>query len=143
MKTFIFYFFALGSLTTAAQSTPNVAPTAPAHIIVTEEPIMSTRDIDQKAIYEGGVDKLAAFISENMQHPLDAKGKKQTGTVYVEFILEKDGTTSRQKIVDSSSSPELDAEAIRITKLIHFKTAAMKDGKAVRSKYVMPVEFVD
>ncbi len=142
MKTMIFLVLTLATTLADAQSTPVVIPSAPATILVTEEPIVSSNDIDQKAQYEGGTDALESFISENIKHPLDAKGKKRIGTAYIEFILEKDGSTSRQKIATTSGSTELDSEALRIAKLIHFKTAAMKDGKAVRSKYVMPVEFL-
>ena len=65
--------------------------------------------------YPGGMDSLSAFLKENVHRP---EGSREAdGTVLVEFIVEVDGSISEPKIL-KSLTPELDAEAIRVVKLM-------------------------
>lgn len=123
-----------------AQTAP-IIPSPPAHIMITEEPIVGASDLDVKAQYEGGSEGLATFIAHNLQHLITKEGMPLKGTAYVDFVIDADGNTSHQKIRTASGYEELDNEAIRVVKLLHFKSAAIKDGKPVRSKYVIPIEF--
>ncbi len=140
------FSLAISAVTLGCSAQHSIPPTPqpPANIIVTEEPIVAAQNLDEKGKYEGGADALAFFVSSNMQHPVDNMGRHITGIIYVEFVIEKDGTTSYASIgKGSSNDPRLTAEALRICKLIRFKTAAMQNGKPVRSKYTLPIEFVN
>ena len=65
--------------------------------------------------YPGGMDSLSAFLKENVHRP---EGSREAdGTVLVEFVVEVDGSISEPKIL-KSLTPELDAEAIRVVKLM-------------------------
>ncbi|MBQ9508009.1 MAG: energy transducer TonB [Bacteroidales bacterium] len=65
--------------------------------------------------YPGGTDSLYAFLKENVHRPEGAQ--EVNGTVLVEFVVEVDGSISEPKIL-KSLTPELDAEAIRVVKLM-------------------------
>ena len=57
------------------------------------------------------------------------------------YFIEKDGTVSDRKIV-KSASPSLDAEAMRVAKLMTSKwKPAMDKGKNVRTRFIVPFAF--
>jgi protein TonB len=82
------------------------------------------------------------FLRNNFNVPT-AKNKKEekarTGKVYVDFVIEKDGSVSNVKIL-RSVHPEVDEEAIRMVKSIPTMHApAMLSGKPVRLRYTLPI----
>lgn len=82
------------------------------------------------------------FLRNNFNVPT-AKNKKEqkarTGKVYVDFVIEKDGSVSSVNII-RSVHPEVDAEAIRMVKSIPTMDApALVDGKPVRLRYTLPI----
>lgn len=64
----------------------------------------------------------------------------EQGTAILEFTIEKDGSVTDVKVV-KSVSPSIDAEAIRVVKLMKDWMPAKKDGKTVRSRMKLPVAF--
>lgn len=78
------------------------------------------------------------FISKNIQYPTMAM--EAQGTVYVEFIIEKDGSISNVKSLRSPSS-EFENEAIRVVKLMPKFIPAKQSGKPVRIRYRLPIRF--
>jgi len=60
--------------------------------------------------------------------------------VFVEFIIEKDGTISNAKVLRNINQI-LDKEAIRVINASPKWTPAKVGGEAVRMKYVYPVTF--
>ena len=65
---------------------------------------------------------------------------KAKSRIFVDFIVEKDGSLSHIEIV-RGLNPVLDAEALRVTKLLPHWTPAKLDGKPVRVRYTIPVLF--
>ena len=103
--------------------------------------VKSNNDIvssfDTPPSFEDG--DINAWISNRMRYPQEAKEMGQQGKVFVSFVIEKDGSTSGVTIVKSISR-ELDAEAIRLVKLMKWRPAKLK-GENVRSKYNLVVPF--
>jgi TonB family protein len=90
--------------------------------------------------YPGGGDALDQFIKSNIKYPADAKAAKAQGKVYIQFIVEKDGKISQIK-VRRGAHKSLDAEAIRVIKLMpDWKPGSMR-GKKVRVRYTLPITF--
>lgn len=87
--------------------------------------------------YKGGVDSLNAFIKENIKS--DKKDKTE-GKVFIEFMVDTNGTTLDHKILKGISK-NLDKEVLRVAKLIKFDKPAMQRGKPIKVKYIVPVEF--
>lgn len=81
--------------------------------------------------------ELGLFFKKNSKYPEDISIK---GVLYVDLIIEKDGSVSNGIIV-KSLHPVLDKETIRVLKLMPKFTPGKLDGKAVRSKFRMPVFF--
>ena len=97
----------------------------------------SKRDCEPE--FPGGVDSLWAFIKANLHWP-EGYDEVIDGTVLVEFVVEVDGSISEPQAL-KSLTPELDAEAIRVVKLMP-KFIWHPDNCKVRRVYFnIPIKF--
>ena len=110
---------------------PAVEPTA-------ELTDISTVDVDPT--YPGGVEELYKYISENINYPEAAKAAGEEGRVMVRFVVEADGSVTDAEVVRGIGG-ECDAEALRVINAMPKWEPAMKDGKAVRVRYTVPINF--
>ncbi|MEO5603004.1 MAG: M56 family metallopeptidase [Cyclobacteriaceae bacterium] len=95
--------------------------------------------VEEQPEFQGGFDEMLLFIQKNMRYPLEALEKKM-GTVFVSFIVEKDGSISEVKTIRGVSK-EVDAEAERVIKLFPKWIPGKQKGEAVRVRFVLPVKF--
>lgn len=86
--------------------------------------------------YPGGDAAMMKFLSENIKYPADSKAQ---GRVIVQFVVKTDGTVGETKII-RAVAPELDAEALRVVKLLKM-TPGEIDGKPVNVWYTLPIAF--
>lgn len=98
------------------------------------------RDVDVAPEYPGGLNGLMKDLGGHIKYPDRAYNEKIKGRVMVSAVVETDGSLTNHRIV-KSVHPDLDAEALRVVKLLKKMTPAMKDGKAVRCEYVIVVPF--
>lgn len=96
--------------------------------------------VENSASYPGGQEALFEYLSKDIKYPQEALDQKIEGTVYVEFIVEKDGSLSNVKI-RFSQTPSLESEAIRVVKGMSAWNPGTQRGKAVRSIFILPVTF--
>jgi len=55
------------------------------------------------------------YLSKNIKYPKKEQKKGITGTVYINFIVEKDGTVSNAKVLRGvDGGPGLEEEALRV-----------------------------
>jgi TonB family protein len=89
-------------------------------------------------------DSMPQFIQKNIRYSCPGRcsvGCKE-GTVFISFIVEKDGSVSHIKAVkEISGAPEFTAEAIRVVSLFPKLSPAIKNGKPVRCELKIPVRF--
>lgn len=90
--------------------------------------------------FPGGEDALIKYLSKNLKYPANAKKSWIEGTVYVTFLLDKEGKVTEPKILKSVSE-ELDAEAIRLVNEMPQWTPGTQNGKPVIVQYNLPVRF--
>ena len=90
--------------------------------------------------FPGGMPALSQFLSDNIQYPAEAEKKKIEGRVLVSFIVDKDGAISEARVAHSTH-PLLDREALRVIRLMPAWNPAMENGKPVKVKYHLPVNF--
>jgi len=102
-------------------------------VIVEEMPVF---DNDKSKSFE----KFRSFIGKNMKFPDEAKKNGTEGTVYVSFIVEKDGSVSNVK-VERSASPSLDQEAIRVVQSSPKWQPGKQKGEFVRVIFTFPIVF--
>jgi protein TonB len=96
--------------------------------------------VDVMPSYSGGQEALNSFLAKNLKYPVKAIEKGIQGTVYVQFVVEKDGGIGKVKIVRSANK-YLDKEAIRVIKLMPEWNPGMQEGEAVRTWFTLPVRF--
>ena len=100
-----------------------------------EPPVMFAEEMPE---FPGGPDSLNAFLTRNIQWPIGYGCA--TGTVLVEFIVEKDGTVTHPTISVSLGSA-FDNEALRLVSLMPKWEPARTQGEPIRCYYKIPVTF--
>jgi len=93
---------------------------------------------DVEAQYPGGTVELHRFIINNMVYPDSIVGSNPSGTLYVSFIVEKDGTLTSVQTERSSGTVLDDNFVALIQKMPNWIPAQVK-GKVVRSKCRLPM----
>ena len=104
----------------------------------TEEPIYVV--VDQMPEFPGGPNGLGNFIRSNQAYPREALDNKTEGIVIASFIVEKDGKVSTPTIIKSLGFG-CDEEVLRLIKMMPAWKPGIKEGKEVRVKLNIPVEF--
>lgn len=102
------------------------------------EPV--SRVVEEYPEFPGGADSLQAFLAREIQYPPVAKNNGITGTVLVEFVVEKDGQVTNAK-VKVPLFPECDKEAVRAVMAMPKWKPGKSMGKPVRCWYQVPVTF--
>jgi TonB family protein len=95
---------------------------------------------DETPVFKGGEAAMMKFINSKLVYPNSAKENKISGKIDVRFSIDTDGSVSGVSIW-KGIDPELDAEAIRVVKLMPAWTPAKLDGKPVKVWYSAPVTF--
>jgi protein TonB len=102
-----------------------------------DSPLRFTEEMPE---FPGGADSLKAFLAREIQYPPIAKKNGITGTVLVEFVVEKDGRVTNAK-VKVPLFPECDKEAVRGVMSMPKWKPGRNMGKPVRCYYQVPVTF--
>ena len=96
--------------------------------------------VDQMPQFPGGLEGLMEYLSTNIVYPPVAAEKNIEGRVFVQFVVEKDGSVGDVKILRSVDI-NLDYEAIRLCKRMPKFEPGLLNGQPVRVWYVLPVNF--
>ena len=84
-------------------------------------------------------EKINQHIKKNFQYPESAMDAGQQGRVFVNFIIEKDGSITIANL--RGPFPVLEKEAARIINKIPKLTPGKQRGKAVRVPFSIPITF--
>ncbi len=98
--------------------------------------------VEDMPYFPGGKGALSEFISSHTKYPKKAKKNSISGTVYVNFTVDEEGSV-KDIYIDKSKSidPDLDKEAIRVISGMPKWKPAVQRGKAVPVELSVPVEF--
>jgi hypothetical protein len=88
--------------------------------------------------FPGGIEKFYMFVGQNFRMPEEFSKQKLEGKLFVEFMVEKDGSLSEFKIVKDLGYGVSD-EVIRVLKLSPKWIPATENGQAVRVLYSLPI----
>ncbi|HEY0245488.1 MAG TPA: energy transducer TonB [Mucilaginibacter sp.] len=89
--------------------------------------------------YKGGMDRLYQRL-ENIRYLFVERMKNIEGRVLVSLVIEKDGRVSNVKILHGLTQ-EQDKEVVRVVKNLRRWKPGMQDGKPVRVRFILPIEF--
>jgi periplasmic protein TonB len=117
----------------------------PEYLKLPDEPVVSTEDslfmvVEKEPEFPGGLAALYRYLSENIEYPKAAVEADITGTVYVGFVVEKNGTLSNIEI-QRSPHQLLSEEAVRVISSMPAWSPGKQRGKAVRVRFSLPVKF--
>lgn len=90
--------------------------------------------------YCGGESAMFKFLSEELEYPEIPRMNGVSGKVYVRFVVGADGKARDAKVV-RSVDPWLDAEALRVAKMLTCFTPGMDGGEMVDVYFVLPIKF--
>lgn len=96
--------------------------------------------VEQQASFPGGPGAMNSWLAQNIRYPAAAQENNIQGRVTVQFVVELNGSISNVVVV-RGVDPNLDKEAVRVVKSMPKWTPGMQNGRAVRSKFTLPVNF--
>jgi len=102
--------------------------------------IYSAIEVDKMPALVGGDKKLDQIIQQNLKYPDACLREGIRGTVYVQFIIDKNGKV-KDAVVKNKINPLLAAEALRVVGLIPDWTPAEKHGETVNVRFTLPIKF--
>jgi protein TonB len=105
-----------------------------------EQDATTTNGKFKPAEFQDGKTALLRYIYQNIKYPPAALKQRINGRVIYSFIINEDGSISDITLVQGIYI-FLDEEVLRVIRSMPAWKPAMKDGKAVKVKYVMPVVF--
>lgn len=97
--------------------------------------------VEQAPQYPGGVEALMNYLRENVHYPALALKSNIQGTVFVNFVVEPNGSISNVMILRGIGGG-CDEEAMRVVKNMPDWTPGYNDGRAVRVRYNIPIRFI-
>lgn len=89
----------------------------------------------------GGLDKFREWILKRNIYPQEAYERKIRGTVFLTFIVEKDGAVSNVTVV-KGVDPLLDDAAVKAISESPDWTPGLQRGEPVRVRYSIPLNFM-
>lgn len=108
--------------------------------VTNDDPNKIYTSVEQEPLFPGGMQKLAEYLKTNLKYPAVARDNQVQGKVFVNFIVEKDGSLTDVKIVRGIGSG-CDEEAQRLIKSSPKWRPGIQNGRAVRVYYTMPISF--
>lgn len=112
-----------------------------------EQPVvdMDDKEVPLKVVeelpeYPGGMSELVKWMTRTLRYPQSAKNEDVQGRVLISFIVNKDGSYTDLK-VEQSADPRLDAEALRVLKMMKRWKPGHNHGHPCRTKVAVPVVF--
>lgn len=136
---------------------PNDAGKGFTSIIVVGDPCVGCEEIltiedDPKALeivtvsevdpsFPGGYPAMMKFIQDELVVPQICRDMNEGGLVYVEFVVNTDGSITQVKCVNEVN-PALMKEAVRVVGAMPRWTPGENAGKKVRVRYTIPINVI-
>ena len=83
------------------------------------------------------------WLAKNIRYPMAAQKEKREGKVFVQFIIEKDGSISNVRVLTKGSAPyaDLQEESMRAVRMMPRWRPGIIQGRTVRVNYTIPINF--
>jgi len=106
-------------------------------LVAEEEPLYIAEIMPS---FKGGECALYEFLGKNMKYPAMASGENLEAKIYVQFIINEDGSISDIEVLRGEGFG-FDEEAKRVINAMPDWNPGKQGGKNVRVKYVIPIIF--
>lgn len=105
---------------------------------VAEEQIFTI--VEEMPSFPGGEEALMKYLGNNIRYPAIAKDAGIQGTVYVTFVVEKDGEVTNVRVLRDIGGGTAE-EAIRVVENMPDWKPGKQRGKSVKVQYNLPIRF--
>lgn len=113
-------------------------------IVVAEVPKEETDEIftivEESAAPKGGMGAFYQYVKDKMKYPPQARRMGIDGKVFVEFVVNKDGSITDVRAVKGIGAG-CDEEAVRVVQGSPPWTPGKQRGKPVKQRMVLPITF--
>ena len=96
--------------------------------------------VEEMPSFPGGEQKLMKYVGDNVKYPQIARETGIQGRVFVNFVVEPDGSVSNVSVLRGIGGG-CDEEAMRVVKNMPKWKPGKQRGKAVRVQYMLPINF--
>ncbi len=113
-------------------------------IVVEEEEIAEDvifTVVEDQPSFPGGEEARIRYLQENLRYPQMAREAGIQGTVFVTFVVERDGSVTDVRVIRGIGGG-CDEEAIRVVRNMPRWTPGRQRGQPVRVQFNMPIRFV-
>lgn len=97
--------------------------------------------VEQMPRFPGGDEARLKYLVENINYPEEARKNGIQGTVYAQFIVEKDGKINEVRVLRGIGGG-CDEEAVRVIKNMPDWIPGRQRGENVSVQFNMPIKFV-
>jgi len=98
--------------------------------------------VEKMPSFPGGEKELEKYIRDNLYYPENARNNRIGGTVYLTFVIEKDGSITHISILKGiPNGADLNLEAVRIIRSMPNWIGAQQDAVPVRVGYNLAIRF--
>jgi protein TonB len=105
-----------------------------------EDPNQIFLVVEETAAPIGGMPAFYEFVSKKLKYPAQARRMGVEGKVFVEFVIERDGTITDVKAIKGIGAG-CDEEAVRVLQSAPKWKPGKQRGKPVRQRMVLPIAF--
>ena len=95
---------------------------------------------EEQPEFPGGMGECMKFLAKNIKYPIECLKQGIQGRVIVQFIVDKDGKVRKPKVVHGNH-PDLNQEALRVTRLLPKWKPGKVKGENVACRYTIPITF--
>jgi TonB family protein len=96
--------------------------------------------VEEQPEYEGGYEAMIDFVRKNLEYPASARRVGIKGTVYVSFVVGKDGLVSDVQVL-RGISVDCDNEAKRVISIMPPWKPGKQNGKYMNVRMNLPIKF--
>lgn len=97
--------------------------------------------VEENPEFPGGEDEMRRFIRDNMRYPVIAREAGIQGSVFVTFVVERDGSVTNVQVLRGIGGG-CDEEAVRVVREMPKWKPGRQRNQPVRVQYRMPIRFV-
>ncbi|MCV2485969.1 M56 family metallopeptidase [Flavobacterium sp. SH_e] len=108
--------------------------------VAKEKDFKNVTDVGVQPSFPGGIVEFYKFVGQNYKMPEEVIKQKLNGKVYVQFMIETDGSLTGIKVLRDKLGYGSGEEAVRVLKLSPKWTPAYDQGKPVRVMYSLPIK---
>lgn len=132
------------SIDVEATASTEVKDFTPVMVVQEEEEIAEDvifTVVEDQPSYPGGEEARIRYLQENLRYPQMAREAGIQGTVFVTFVVERDGSVTDVRVLRGIGGG-CDEEAVRVVQNMPRWNPGRQRGQPVRVQFNMPIRFV-